>query len=263
MAKRLLFILLLGSASVATGASLNERVERLERILQNQSLSEIVLQIQRLQEEVQRLRGEMEMQRHALDAANRRQRELYMDIDRRLDPDAAGAPVDPGVTPPVAPPVAPPAVEPPVAQPVAPLDTGAPGAAAVPPEPAEEEAAYQQAFDLLQGGSYIESISAFRGFLASYPASGLAGNAQYWLGEASYVTRDFDTAMGDFTQVLDAYPRSSKVPGAMLKIGFIHYEKRQWTKARDMLGRLVQEHPGSTEARLAEQRLERMRKEGR
>ena len=136
-------------------------------------------------------------------------------------------------------------------------------AVVTPPDPKVEAEVYQKAFNLLKQGRYTESISAFKSFLNEYPGGSYEDNAQYWLGEASYVSRDYDTALGDFSLVLDRYPGSSKVPGALLKSGYIFYEKQDWAKAREYFGRLQTEYPGTTEARLAEKRLERMDKEGR
>ena len=55
---------------------------------------------------------------------------------------------------------------------------------------------------------------------------------------------------------------SPKLPGARLKIGYIYYEKQNWAAARQELSALVTGYPGSTEARLADDRLQRMKKEG-
>jgi tol-pal system protein YbgF len=249
--------------------TLEQRMERLERILRNQSLSDIILQLQQLQQEVQQLRGEVELQKHTLDAQNKRQRDLYLDIDQRLSrllsPGAAtAAPAPPVGKPPAA--VEPPAdaATPPVAAVTpTPQPTAAPMAAVTPPDPKLEAEAYQKAFNLLKQGRYKESISGFKHFLQNYAGGSYEDNAQYWLGEASYVSRDYDTALVEFTKVLERYPNSSKVPGALLKSGYIFYEKQDWAKAREFFGRLQTEHAGSTEARLAGKRLERMDKEGR
>jgi tol-pal system protein YbgF len=228
--------------------SVAQRLDRLERIVQNQNASDLLLQVQRLQREVQQLRGELEVQNHTIDGLKRRQRELYMDLDRRISEAGTNA-------------AGPPAGEPPVAVASVPAAAAA-KPAAKPVDTAKEQAAYQQAFEMLKQGNYPESIGAFRAFLQDYPYSGYADNAQYWLGEASYVTREFDTAMSEFNKVLNDYPNSGKAPGAMLKIGYIHYEKRDWAACRKILGRLQKDYPRSTEARLAEQRLQRMRQEG-
>jgi tol-pal system protein YbgF len=250
----------------AVGLSDEQRLQRLERILENQSLSEMVLQIQGLQREVQRLRGELELQGHALETLSNRQRELYMDLERRLGgspaPVAAPAPVvaAPAVTPPPAPAAAVPPAPAPV--PVVAEPEPVPPVAVAPGDPTQEESAYQQAFELLKRGSYSEAAAAFRGFLGAYPGSRYADNAQYWLGEASYVTRDFDAALAEFTRVVERYPNSAKVPGALLKIGYVRYELRDWTGSRRTLEDLVARFPRSTEARLAQQRLDLARREG-
>ena len=129
-------------------------------------------------------------------------------------------------------------------------------------DPAGEETAYQQAFELLRNGHYPEAIQAFKTFLVNYPSGGYADNAQYWLAEASYVTQDFDTAAKEFGKVLSVYPDSSKVPDAMLKLGYIHYGRSEWPQARKLLSDLRKTYPSSSAARLAGQRLDRMRQDG-
>ncbi|MDJ0807769.1 MAG: tol-pal system protein YbgF [Gammaproteobacteria bacterium] len=253
------------SAAEKTSGKLTveQRLQRLERILRNQSLADIVLQLQQLQQEVQQLRGEVELQNHTMDALNKRQRDLYLDIDQRLS-NLRSVPATPAqITEPPAVPTPEPSGAPagPIPAPIQ-TPTGERPAVVSPPDPKQEADAYQFAFNLLKQGRYPESIGSFRDFLAKYPGGSYEDNAQYWLGEASYVSRDFDTALVEFNKVLEHYPTSPKVPGALLKSGYIHYEKRNWSEARELFNRLKQEFAGSTEARLAGKRLQRMDKEG-
>jgi len=238
-----------------------QRLERLERQVRSQNMADVVYQMQLLKQEVQRLNGELELQKHAMDAMNKRQRDLYLDIDQRLSRLQPGGTGTAAGMPPAMP-VAPvsPAPQPSAAP--APAMAAVPAPSATPPDPKKEAEAYQSAFNLLKQGRYNESIKAFKQFLADYSGGSYEDNAQYWLAEASYVNRDFDTALSDFNKVLTNHPQSSKVPGAMLKMGYIYYEQQAWGKARDVLQRLQNEYPGSTEARLGEKRLERMTKEG-
>lgn len=239
-----------------------QRLDRLERVMRNQSLADMVYQLQQLQQEVQRLQGELELQKHAMDAMNKRQRDLYLDIDQRLSrlQQGSGTPM---ASSPSVPMVAP---QPPASQPAIPASAPAvanvAAAPTAPVDPKKEAEAYQSAFNLLKQGRYADSITAFRAFLGNYAGGSYADNAQYWLAEASYVNRDFDTALKDFAKVLSDYPQSAKVPGAMLKMGYIYYEKQDWAKARDMLQNLQNKFSGNTEGRLAEKRLQRMDKEG-
>ncbi|MYF68729.1 MAG: tol-pal system protein YbgF, partial [Proteobacteria bacterium] len=92
-------------------------------------------------------------------------------------------------------------------------------------------------------------------FLAVFPSSPLADNAQYWLAETYYVQRQYMAALPAFQLVVDEYPGSSKLPDALLKIGFCNYELQQWGAAREALQRVIREFPATTAARLATQRL--------
>ena len=68
--------------------------------------------------------------------------------------------------------------------------------------------------------------------------------------------------MATFSKLVEIHPQSPKVPDTRLKIGFIHYENKDWSAARQELGVVVNDYPGTTAARLANDRLQRMQKEG-
>ncbi|HEY5789150.1 MAG TPA: tol-pal system protein YbgF [Gammaproteobacteria bacterium] len=260
-------------------AASDERLARLERLLDSGVMVDMATRLDRLQEELQQLRGQVELHGRDLEVMKQRQRDLYQDIDRRLrrlevgggdtgvppaTPPLAATPAAPAVTAPAGAAPLPPATlpAPPAAQPVQPLPATAPAAAPA-ADPAQVQRSYQAAFDLLKEGRYAESISAFQQFLASYPGEAYADNAQYWLGEANYVSRQFQVAVDEFRKVLQLYPASAKVPDAMLKLGYAYYELQDWAAARAILTELRQKHPDSTAARLAASRLQRMSQEGR
>lgn len=244
--------------------TLEERVTRLERQAESQILMEIMSRLEALQIEVQELRGSAEMQGHKITGIEQRQRDLYLDIDRRMRqlesaPATAGAGAAPqaATTPPVPPAAAAPAI---VAMPSASVPAPA---ARTGEDPVAERTAYQRSFDDLQAGRYPDAINGFRNFLARYPDGEFSANAQYWLGEAMYVTRQFPDAIAEFNKVLQLYPNSGKAPDAMLKLGFTYYELQDWNRAGETLSRVVDQYPGSTARQLAENRLHRMRLEGR
>jgi tol-pal system protein YbgF len=259
----------------ASDLSTSERLDRIERQLEGRGLIDLLNQLEKLQGDVQQLRGEIEVQNHQLEDMQRRQKELYLDIDRRLQQVETGQPAGAGSVAPVpggtdvsAPPTyqtspsyetPPPAAAPPVT--VAPPPE-APAPAAAPVDTAQQQADYEHALAILREGRYIEAATAFNRFLEKYPGSAYSDNAYYWLGETYYVTRDFDRALASFNQLVTSYPLSPKLPGARLKIGYIYYENQDWSAARQELSSLVTGYPGSTEARLADERLQRMKKEG-
>ena len=122
---------------------------------------------------------------------------------------------------------------------------------------------YQAALELLRQGRYPQAEAAFTEFLAGFPDSELRDNAQYWLAETHYVNREFEKALAGFRAVIENHPNSGKLPDAMLKAGFCEYELERWDDARASLEAVVAQFPDSTAARLASQRLERMRAERR
>ena len=133
---------------------------------------------------------------------------------------------------------------------------------AAPTSAADEKAAYDQAFQALKELRYADAAEEFQSFLDSYPNSEYADNAQYWLGESYYVTRNYEIALNSFQTLIDDYPESPKSPDALLKIGYTHYELEQWDSARAALTQVQEKYPDSTLSRLAENRLRSMRMEG-
>jgi len=244
-------------------ASTKERLDSLERKLDARGLVDMLNRIEQLQRDNQQLRGEIELQTHTLKEIQRRSREQYLDIDRRLQQLETGKTGMPA-------PVAPPATSPTMATPD-PLDppplvrqpmTKPPGAAAtvMPPRAGEREA-YDKGLAILREGRYDEAATAFNRFLTDYPGSTYADNASYWLGETYYVTRDFDRSLATFKGLVEQYPDSPKASDSGLKVGYIYYEKKDWKAARQALEKVVADYPGSTAARLASDRLKRMKKE--
>ena len=223
-----------------------ERLRTIENSADNQGLIEMAQTLEQLRLELQTMHGEIETLRNDIQGLRERQRVLYSDIDRRLnDLQLAAAPVA-AVTPP-ADTTATPSSE----------------AATVPVvNPETERADYKAAFTLLRDGRYAQAIDAFNAFLADYPQSSYADNAQYWLGEAHYVLRQFDQAVTEFTKVLEQYAGSLKIPDAKLKLGYTYYELKRWDEARKILDDLLQTHSKSSAAQLAEKRLQRMTEEG-
>jgi tol-pal system protein YbgF len=246
---------LLLPAQLPADSSTSARLDRIERQLESRGLIDMFNQLEQLQRDVQQLRGELEVQAHQSGDLQRRQREQYLDIDRRLQQlETGGAPA--ASLPPTAPGGAPPVLAPP---PVTGGQGMVPAGAA---SPAAEQAQYDKALAILREGRYAEAAAAFNRFLADHPGSSYADNASYWLGETYYVTRDFDQAMATFSKLVEFHPQSPKVPDTRLKIGFIHYENKDWSAARQELGVVVNDYPGTTAARLANDRLQRMQKEG-
>lgn len=245
--------------------STEERVQRLERILDNQGLVDMLVRIENMQSELQILRGEIELHSHELEQIKQRQRDLYIDIDRRLlrmergrtDSAAAVSSSTPKTStrPPAAATTAAPAVPATTSKPAAAASTaGKPRA-----DFATEQKAYQHAFDLLRELRYDQAVTAFRKFIVVYPGGRYAHIAQYWIGEANYAQRNFKQAITDYQKLIDTYPKSPKLAEALLKIGYSQYELKSFKQAEATLNRLVKDYPGTTEAGQAQNLIQKIR----
>jgi len=224
---------------------MDDRLKRVERVVNNDSLVQLAAQIDELQTEVRQLRGEIDNVAHETQGGSTRQRDQYLDIDRRLqvlEVQSGGS----------------------SASSAAAGASGATGAAAARAGGAgsSDRAQYQAAFDLLKEGRYEEARKAFEQFLGEYPDSQLAGHGQYWYAETYYVGQDFKSALPAFDKVVEGYPSSRKIPDALLKIGYCHYELEQWSEAKRTLTGVTENYPETTAARLARQRLAQMQSEG-
>jgi tol-pal system protein YbgF len=246
----ILVTLLLGLSGCVTTDQLNpvvskvnnvdERVARMERVFSNQALLDLSQRLEALQNEVRALRGRVDELQFNLQKAQTQQRDLYQDLDKRLQAVAAGGGPRVSGSDTVAP----------------------PGQSAGGVNAGDEKASYQAAFDLLKDSKYAPAAGAFKQFLTNYPDSPLADNAHYWLGETYFVTKDYAQALGAFQTVVTKFPESRKIADALLKIGYCNYELKKWGEARDALGQLVQQYPETPSAKLASQRLAKMQSEG-
>ncbi len=237
-----------------------ERLTRLERILSSQGLTDMLMRMDSLQAEIQKLRGDLELQSHQLDELKQRQRDLYVDIDRRLlrlernEPATAGAGTSPASAGESAMPQSAPATS------SSSSSATAPQAGAAPVVDAEgEQQAYQKAFDTLRQLRYDQAVTAFKKFIVKYPKGRYAHIAQYWIGEADYAQRKFKLAIGDYQKLIDDYPTSPKLAEAMLKIGYSQYELKNNKAAETILKQLIKSYPGTTEAGQAQNLLQKIR----
>jgi tol-pal system protein YbgF len=208
---------------------LDTRIERIERVLSNQSLLDLANQGESLRRDLRSMHNDVDQLTNGFDASRKQQRDLYADIDRRLkNLESHGVAAASGAGD----------------------DSAAAGA--------DDKAAYQNAFSLLKDSQYDRAIAAFQKFLASFPDSPLSDNAQYWLGEAYYVNKSFPEAQSSFQRVVDKYPGSHKRADALLKIGYCQYELKDFESAKATLTLVSKQFPDAPAAHLAQQRLEKM-----
>jgi tol-pal system protein YbgF len=217
---------------------LDTRLQRIERVMTNQSLLEMAQRIDALQTELRAMRGDVELLQNENQGGKAQTRSLYGDLEKRIAAlETLGG----------------------VGQGAPPAGGGAAAGSALPAAGAGgEQATYDAAFNALKGGDYKRAIEGFTGFVATYPQSPLASNAQYWLGEAHYVNRQYPEAVTAFQKVISDWPDSRKAPDAMVKVGFTQSAMGRNGDARATLEEVVRKYPGTEAAELASERLKRL-----
>jgi len=234
------------SALEQSSDSVENRLARLERLLESQSLVDLLMRLDNIQTELQNMRGDIEVVNHSINDIKRKQRDLYIDIDRRLEGiekpstatgnrsgNSSGQSTGAALT--------------------------ATTVAVTASSSKAEQKHYQQAFNLLRGLQYEKSIKAFNKFIAAYPKGRYAHIAQYWVGEANYTQGNFEQAIKAYQSLIKNYSKSPKVADALLKIGFSYYELNNIKKSKSNLNKLVKLYPDTTEASQAKNKLQKIK----
>jgi len=237
---------------------LEDRVTALESQLRSGGLVDLFNSVEQIKGDIARLRGQVEVLTYELEQAQKRQRDLYVDLDSRVRKLEAGgsaaAPTDPNVAGggTVAPSAPSTAAPPPTTAATPSVPTAPP---ARPSDPAAEQRAYDAALDQFKRGDYPGAITSFSTFVRSYPQSPLASSAQYWVGNAQYARKDYRASIAAQRTLVSVYPTSSKVPDALLNIASAQSDLNDNAAARRTLEELIGKYPQSEAAQKARQRL--------
>ena len=219
---------------------LDERLTKLENIINNQMSVDVINQLEVLQQEARELHGLLEEQEHKIKLLNQRQEKLFLDLDERIshlskmqnNQNIAHNPAT--------------------------INKNA------------EKTAYEAAYQLMDAKKYADAITAFQDFLWQYPDGRYVPNAYYWLGEIYLVEwykdrkveQPVTKAINSFKQVTAKFKDHHKAVDALLKLGLIEVDRKNWDVAKSLLSQLIEQYPDSSRARLAESRLQRLKQEG-
>lgn len=217
---------------------LDSRVAQLQQVLQSQTLIEMSQRLEAQATELRELRGALESSQNDNQQLRKQLADLAADFDRRLL-ELERRPVE-SVT---------------ATGSTAAVDNTVEMVASDP----SAEASYNQAFDALRAARYAEAIDGMKAFLAAYPQHPLADNAQYWLGQTYYLSRDYERAIEAFASVGGRSPDRSKAPDALLKKGLSEIELKRPEEARRTFDELLQRYPDTDSARAAGEALQKLR----
>jgi tol-pal system protein YbgF len=223
----------------ANQKAVDEKLSKLEAAVADaadrRAILDLAGQLDQLRHDLATLRGQVEVLTNRIEVGEKRQKDLYLDIDTRLrkleqaQQQAAAAP------------------------------TNAQATGEKPATPAETKA-YEAALNQFKLGNYPLAISAFEGFLVTYPSSSLAPSAQYWIGNAYYAQRNYKKAIASQEKLLSAWPDSAKAPDGMLNIASSQEASGDRGAARKTLEDLLDKYPTSPAAASAKQRLQGLRR---
>lgn len=218
-------------------SGLSQQLATLERKLDARNRSQISMQQQLddLQNEVNELRGVTELHTHQLSEVLERQRELYRELDRRVN-DA-----------------------------LKPKNSISDTIQA--PETAVNDVSYSndltenESYDravnlVLKDKRYEQAISEFKSFNAKYPTSSYASNAHYWLGQLLFNKGELSDAASEFEIVVLKFKDSSKRSDSLLKLAAVAQKQKSKAKSMALYKQVIAEYPNSSAAQLAKARLE-------
>ncbi len=132
-------------------------------------------------------------------------------------------------------------------------------AAKEPGKKQDKETQYAAAYQTFKDGNYDKSRAEFKSFLAAYPDTEYAGNAQYWIGECYYFEKDYEQAILEYEKVSKNYPKGNKVSSALLKQGLSFLKLNDKTSARLILQQVIKDFPNTTQARIARVKLQEIK----
>jgi tol-pal system protein YbgF len=253
----------------------------------SRAMVQLLNQMDTLNAELNKLRGKMEELGHGVSSAEKRQRDMYLDLDtrmRRIEQQVVAAQKkdqemaatleerlrkleqQSGQAHAIPAPVSSAAASDAPAAPTTggqPASTSATGSNPLPPATLSGSESPQRTYDIAMSSyrvnDYQGAINGFLGFLKQYPQHNLAANAQYWIGDAFFQLRDYKSALEAQRKLLAAYPDSGKIPDALLNMGSAELGLGDAAAARKTWEELIAKHSGTEAAEKARQRLSRLR----
>lgn len=215
-----------------------QRLQAVEAITKGGGLLDMQNQIESLKQEVAKLKGELEVANHNVEATEQRQKDLYGDTDTRLRKleDVATHVATEG---------------PAEASTATPTTT----ASTVPAKNTQEYQLLELANGLSKEAKYKDAFNAYDKFLKDYPNSALAAEATYGLGYSQFALRNYKSAIISQQKMLDLYPESPKVPDAMLNMANSQIQLGLVPGAKKTLRDLIAKFPNAEVTPIAQKRL--------
>lgn len=197
------------------------------------SMLDLQMQMEALNTELRKLRGQNEELVHQLQDAEKRQKDFYVDLDTRLRRLESSGSTAPSAT----------------------SSGRSDGNGDVAADPKNENRAFEAAYAMYKAEKYQNAAAAFRNFLNNYPQSVHEANVHYWMGNAYFLEKECKNSMGSYQSLIGKYPDHPRVPEAMLNIADCQLTLKSKTAATKTLKQVITQFPGSDASDKAKKRL--------
>lgn len=124
-----------------------------------------------------------------------------------------------------------------------------------PSDPIPANRTYEAAYAVYKEGNYADAIKAFNEFLDKFPESVYVSNANFWIANAYYQMKEYKTALKIYQGFLKYFPDSAKIPEVLLGQGRSQQALKQKTSAQKTFNQLIAKYPDSEPAAKAKKLL--------
>lgn len=217
----------------ANQQALEKRIAEIEAIVKGQGMLDMLSKIEGLNQELNRVKGQLEVATHQLETTQQRQKDLYADTDGRLRKLEGGS----------------------VAGTTGDAQNTSNGAPQNGTEASAEVKDFDTAQALLKSGKYKESFDAHEKFLQTYPTSSFAPEAQYSLGYTQFSLKNYKAAIATQQKMVKQYADHPKAPDALFNVANSQIQLADIDGAKKTLRELLSRYPNSEVAPSAKKRL--------
>jgi len=127
----------------------------------------------------------------------------------------------------------------------------------LPNKPPKEQ--YDFAVSFMKVGDYETAELALREFIDKNKTNPLAGNAQYWYGETFRIRQLYSDAATAYLDGYQNYPKSSKAPENLLKLGSTMVQLGEKDQGCKMIKGLKKQYPKASQSVLQKAQYEQKR----